>query len=506
MKRCNKLLSFILAVMMLFVFASCENSDEGDNDKKVDVGEYVMRLGDHTVSEADYMYLLSYVKDRVVYNQQSYLYQYTGTVYDEADILAMPAGDDITVAEYIEDYATELAQQMMIIEKLCADAKIDITNQEDLDTISDYIADIEYAYGGEDLFGVALSRLGFSKSGIERFQRFSVLYDLLYDYRYGENGVVKVSEEQVYETFMKNYMKYDGILFSYVDEAGSDIVFEYSDEAISDYFYNNYVKVRHILYKTVDSSYKKLSDEVVAEKKSKAESALAAITSGEKTFDDFKADTEDSGLEYTFTYGQMVEAFEKASFEMNVGDFRVVETEYGYHLIEKLSLNDEDLNGTKGEDGKTTGGVRTKVISAMTVADIRAEALDTLKKLQNKELEKYPDENNDKKYYFHMDSGIVDTTDYNNQVLVELLKDIENETFIEKEFAGDATYILRKLSFTREDITSEIYSAIEEKLAVESLAEYTQAYYDDISINKELLEKFDAVTIPILEKEFYVEN
>lgn len=489
---------------MLFSLASCENDSSGDGN--ADVGEYVMRLGEHTLSESEYMYIISYIKDRIVYQQQSYLYQYTGKVCEEADILAMPVDDDTTIAEYIEEYAAEFAQQMLIIEKLCAESNLDITDQEQLDKISDYIADIEYAYGGEDLFGVALARLGFSKSGIERFQKFYMLYDLLYEYRYGEKGVVKVSEEQVYETFERDYMKYDGVLYSYTNEDRSDVIFEYSDAEVADYFAKNYVKVRHILYKTVDASYKKLPDDVVAEKKAKAESALAAITSGEKTFDDFKTETEDNGLEYTFTYGQMVEPFEKASFEMNVGDFRIVESEYGYHLIEKLEMTDADLNGTVGEDGKTKGGMRSAVIKAMSVAKIRSEALDTLKKLQNKELDGYPKESTDKKYYMVMDSGVVDTTDSANQNLVSLLKDVEIGKFIENEFPGDATYILRKLEFTKEDITSEVYASIEEKIAVEALSEYTKSYYDDINVNKELLEKFDVLTIPVLEKEFYVEE
>ena len=49
---------------------------------------------------------------------------------------------------------------------------------------------------------------------------------------------------------------------------------------------------------------------------------------------------------------KLVEAFEKASFEMNVGDVRLVKTEYGYHIIEKLEKTDTDLYGTKTEDGK----------------------------------------------------------------------------------------------------------------------------------------------------------
>lgn len=46
---------------------------------------------------------------------------------------------------------------------------------------------------------------------------------------------------------------------------------------------------------------------------------------------------------YTFTYGEMVEAFEKAAFELEVNEYTAepVKSNYGYHVIIRLPLNTE---------------------------------------------------------------------------------------------------------------------------------------------------------------------
>jgi parvulin-like peptidyl-prolyl isomerase len=41
--------------------------------------------------------------------------------------------------------------------------------------------------------------------------------------------------------------------------------------------------------------------------------------------------------EYTFPRNYMVQEFEKASFDMENGEFRMIQTEFGYHVIEKIN-------------------------------------------------------------------------------------------------------------------------------------------------------------------------
>lgn len=500
MKTLKRILALLIIAIMLISLCSCGKSDV----KSKDGSAIVMSYGDFTLSEKDYMYILSMFKSMMV---EEYNYQFSsyGIQYTEAEILSMKLTEDMTMAEYIKEISTEYAQQMLIYEKLCADAGLSITSQTDLDEISSAISDMEFAYGGEDLFEIELARLGISRTSVERFLRSNYMYNLIFDYRYGENGVAKVSEETVYQKFTENYLRYEGALYAYIDyDTGEPFTFEYTDDEIKAYFDENYVKVRHILYMTMDSSGKKLSDEKIAEKKAMAESALTSITSGEKTMDDLKAQTEDSGYEYTFTYGKMVKAFEEASFEMQVGDVRLVETEYGYHIVEKLEKTETDFLGEVGEDGKTKGGLKEEVLEVMCAAKIREEALAFYETLKNGSVTEIPNKLENADYYIYLEPGLIsknDTTYYSE--FINMLQGIEIGAIGEKDFADDATYIMKRLDITKDHITASIYSSLEEDLAFSAAAEYVQSFYDKVEIKQDLLDKFDVVTAPMLDSDLY---
>ncbi len=498
MKKFTRLLSLLLTVVMLFSFSACSNqSSSGDGD------EIVMSYGNYTLSEKDYMYILSMFKSQMIEYYQSYFSQY-GVNYEEKDILDLKMSEDTTLAQYIEEVAIEFSQQMLIFEQICADTGIEITDQEDLDSISEYISDMEFAYGGTDLFEITLAKLGIKKSSIERYMRANINYELIFDYRYGDGGIAAIPKESVNKNFLENYIRYDGALYAYADySTGEEYTFEYTDDEIKAYFDTEFVKVRHILYMTVDKSGNKLSEDKIKEKKAKADAALASVTSGEKTLDDLKSENEDSGYEYVFTKGKMVKAFEEASFEMAVGDVRLVETEYGYHLIEKLEKTEEDFTGKVKEDGKTEGGNKNATVLAMSAAKIRAEALELLAKLQSGEVKEYPAEDKDKAYYLPMKPALINKNETTYATFIEMVSSIEEGAFAEKDFPGDATYVIRKLSLTEKDITAEIYTEIEEQLAFDAFSEYVQSFYDKVTVNKEVIEKFDILTVPALDSELY---
>ncbi len=98
---------------------------------------------------------------------------------------------------------------------------------------------------------------------------------------------------------------------------------------------DDYIRVMHILY----------ADEATAQ--GILEQAKNA------TDDEFYAlaqDAEDGGMigntqGYCFTYGMMVEPFEKASFELEVGETSdLVKSDYGYHIIRRLEKSEDYIN------------------------------------------------------------------------------------------------------------------------------------------------------------------
>ena len=124
-----------------------------------------------------------------------------------------------------------------------------------------------------------------------------------------------------------------------------------------------YYRAKHILLLTKNmeetvtnedgtSGYAPLDEATVAEKKAKAEDLLAQLRAAADPvalFDTLmNENSEDSGLSaypdgYTAYKGQMVPEFEEAALALKDGEISgVVESDYGYHIILRLPLEDLD--------------------------------------------------------------------------------------------------------------------------------------------------------------------
>lgn len=125
-----------------------------------------------------------------------------------------------------------------------------------------------------------------------------------------------------------------------------------SDEDIKADISENYVRVYHLLISADHfyglEGYEDYTDEQLAqEAKTLAEETLASIQNGDGDIyelaqtigdDPGMVDNEDG---YLFTYGEMVEPFEEASFALEVDEMSgLVETDYGWHIILRLEQDD----------------------------------------------------------------------------------------------------------------------------------------------------------------------
>lgn len=122
-------------------------------------------------------------------------------------------------------------------------------------------------------------------------------------------------------------------------------------EEIENIYNNNYVRAKHILIVTQDmETGEKYSDEKLKDAKNAIEDIYKKLKAGEdfdKLMNEYCQDpgiaTNPSG--YVFTYGQMVEEFEKTAFELSIGEIsEIVETPYGYHIIKKEALPPLDFD------------------------------------------------------------------------------------------------------------------------------------------------------------------
>ena len=87
--------------------------------------------------------------------------------------------------------------------------------------------------------------------------------------------------------------------------------------------------------------------------------------------------------------------------------------------------------------------------------------------------------------------------------MAEMIAKIEVGKVEIQKSASVGTYLIKRLPLSESDITADVYSTIESNLSVKEFSEYVQSLYDYVNINTEVLEKFDIVTLPALEDEFY---
>ena len=116
-----------------------------------------------------------------------------------------------------------------------------------------------------------------------------------------------------------------------------------TDEEIKQYFVDNYLRAKHVLIMTQDMTTGEEKDK--DEAKATADEVLAKAQAGE----DFDAlidqYNEDPGMAmnpdgYVFTDGEMVQEFEDMTKELAPGEIGMCETDYGYHVIKKLALDE----------------------------------------------------------------------------------------------------------------------------------------------------------------------
>lgn len=134
--------------------------------------------------------------------------------------------------------------------------------------------------------------------------------------------------------------------------------------------------VKHILIKTADSIDAEETPEgetpaSAEDKRALAEDLLARIQNGED-FDtllaEYNEDTAEPADGYTFGPGEMMPAFEEASFALKLNEVSgIVETDYGYHIIKRLPGQNE-LEGYWKDQAKIR--IKEKAIAKMSVAEI----------------------------------------------------------------------------------------------------------------------------------------
>ncbi len=150
-----------------------------------------------------------------------------------------------------------------------------------------------------------------------------------------QNGVTLDEYRRMYEEYTLAYFNYSTTYPYKIEIDDSDVKKEFESNK------NNYNKVvvKHILISTQDKATEQpFAEEKIAEKKKLAEEILNKAKSGEDFEGLVKQYSEDEGSieqggEYVFGKGQMVTEFEEWSFSAKEGDMDIVQTSYGFHIM-----------------------------------------------------------------------------------------------------------------------------------------------------------------------------
>lgn len=163
-------------------------------------------------------------------------------------------------------------------------------------------------------------------------------------------------------------------------EANPSKYYPEDTSVLNDYKQDDKASVKHILIK--------FSDEEGFDAQAKAQEVLDRINAGEDFDTVMLEENEDTGeteAGYTFGKGEMDEAFEAASFALNIGEMSgLVESSFGYHIIKRVPgmyelqgyWRDENVKNIKINKGK---------LAKLSVKDVMSDVIAANEELQNQQ-------------------------------------------------------------------------------------------------------------------------
>ena len=113
-----------------------------------------------------------------------------------------------------------------------------------------------------------------------------------------------------------------------------------TDETIDVYFADNYWRAKHLLLTTQGKT-----EEEQNKIKAQAEDLYRQIKNGADFDKLIEQYNEDPGVSsnpdgYVFTKGEMVKEFEEGVSGIEIGQYNLVKTSYGYHIVKRLALDE----------------------------------------------------------------------------------------------------------------------------------------------------------------------
>ncbi len=315
MNSLKKLFALMLVlVMALTVFTACGDAKddvEGENsanNESAEIGLYIN--GEKVLGESDTIMTINGFE--IPFDEYRYMYKYLDTVQFSGGgetFWASNAGLLPTLKAYAESYLLE-ANWGNIVAKA---HNITLTD-EDLITIDTYMAEQAAGFNSQEEYENTLKETGFTEDLLRRLITQEIMCYRVYQDLYGAEGAPLAP----------------------------------TDDEIREILLNDYRRVHHVLvsfdhFKGLEGYENATEEELKQAALDYANQLLTQINNGEAdVFELSQTVGDDPGMlendeGYFFTYGAMVKEFEDSSFSLEVGQISgLVETSYGYHIIERL--------------------------------------------------------------------------------------------------------------------------------------------------------------------------
>ncbi len=313
----KKIIALLLVTVILLGVCSCGGSD------------YAMKYGKATISENEYMYLLSRYK-------AIFLTSYLGG-QDTDEVWSMHVAENgTTIEDFLMSVANENIKSNAICLQIFNDLGLKLT-KEQINTVDEYIKTLITNAGSKDALNSALSEYGVNVNDLEEIylkdEKIKAVKTALFE----EGAELELSDTERDAYYKTSYVRLKHIYINNVKDFARD------DEG------DLIIDSDTGTYKTRD-----LSETEKAEKTALAESIYADIISG-ASFDNLMLEHTADPAMTNFPEGYYVtlsstllptELIEKG-FAMADGEVEYIESEIGVHIIKREPLEDKAYADTE---------------------------------------------------------------------------------------------------------------------------------------------------------------
>lgn len=228
----------------------------------------------------------------------------------------------------------------------------DFANDEETLALIEREIDDYYRFNGAVI--LTAEKMGLDISDSVFYSELADVYEQIMA-QYGENTkeiIENFTHQTTYFYFLNQYynLLYRELYNRMLEEPDFEKAVRESTLKVMESENTPYVRAKHILVAFEENA----TEEEKAKKKALADELYARAAKGEDFDKLIKEYGEDPGMVsypggYYFTYGEMVGPFEQASFGLKTGEIsQPVETSFGYHIIQRLELDDDAIMSTEG--------------------------------------------------------------------------------------------------------------------------------------------------------------